>query len=97
MISDIVASTTPELAARDLKQVLDSFQRAREIPHTRESRSVCQYYPRRLQLAASGAVEQLISGVADLMAVIREKTPLAHQVRVRSLRVACLGLTHRHD
>jgi hypothetical protein len=85
LISDIVASHSPELAARDLRQVLDSFSRVQGLAGHGAGKSVCSYDPSSIVGSGRTAAE-LIGKTVELMSVVRETTPLAHQVIREAVR-----------
>lgn len=79
LISDIVASPTPGEAARALREVLDSYRRVRSSEQEEEGKGRGVF---RLQELKKGrSAEELVDAAINLLAVVREKTPLAHQVR----------------
>ena len=72
VISDIVASPTPRDAARPLREVVDSFKRARQAG------PMAVFSTRKPGEKTS--VEELLKKVGALMEVVRKETPLVHQV-----------------
>lgn len=83
VISDIVASQQPKEAALALRDVLDSFKTARQALQ----------HPRAI-FAAPGlvgktrSVEDLLAGCAQLMKVVRDQTPLVHQVSACAVSIS---------
>lgn len=75
VISAIVGSDTPEDAARGLRKQVDSFKRARKA--LGDSTSI---FTARAAGAEPPSVAQLIDDVVTLMDVVRQNTPLVHQV-----------------
>ncbi|KAK4686500.1 thiamine-phosphate diphosphorylase / hydroxyethylthiazole kinase, partial [Tremellales sp. Uapishka_1] len=70
IISDIVSSTTPTAAARDLRNVVDSFKRARRTTP----------YPDKFFAEHTAGAADYWSRIGDLMNIVREETPLVHQI-----------------
>lgn len=67
LISDIVASMEPEKAAQALRQVLDASKRE-EVTNS-------------VFGGGERSSESLVKQAIELLRVVRERTPLAHQVR----------------
>lgn len=70
VISAIVASTSPKAKAEELRAITDSFKRAREggTPNT------------GIFLPPARSAEEFVKAAADLFAVVRDTTPLVHQI-----------------
>lgn len=79
VISDIVGSTQPGNAARDLRAVLDSYHRARK--DQAGLHSVFSFNSTAKPGYTKRSEKELLEAAAGLIAVVRESTPLAHQVR----------------
>ncbi|WRT70239.1 hydroxyethylthiazole kinase [Kwoniella shivajii] len=74
VISDIVASLHPREAATDLREIVDSFKRAKRV--LKGQQSVFSILQGRDGLNE----DQLIKGVEGLMEVLQQETPLVNQL-----------------
>jgi hypothetical protein len=82
IISDIVASPMPENAARSLRTVLDSYHRVRK--DQAGLHAVFGFDASGTAGYANRDAKELLEAAAGLIAVVRETTPLAHQVSRRT-------------
>lgn len=73
VISDIVSSRDPQSSSRRLRDIVDSFKRARKA----KDHAVATFSPTwKVQRRA----EELAEGIIQLMEVVKRETPLVHQV-----------------
>jgi thiamine-phosphate diphosphorylase/hydroxyethylthiazole kinase len=86
VISDVVGSPEPENAARKLRAVLDSYHRARK--DQAGLHAVFGFNLTGNTGYSKRNEKELLEAAASLIAVVRESTPLAHQVGRITIRTA---------